>query len=217
MFLFFRQIKKYMDTKKTKVTNKKAKISVQHLDFQTPIRKLLEAMGEDADSPKLIRTPMRFDEAIKSILSGYDRSFEEEVWDFEPNLPYRDIIMLKNINYFSMCRHHLLPFFGYAHVAYIPNGKKCLGISKLARAVDIYAKRFTDQESISTQVAEALTTHGDAKGVAILMEGRHLCNVARGIEKTVSVMTTCSFYGSFKNNPGLQQQFMDLVREREHI
>lgn len=193
------------------------KKSLKDLPVQQSIRTFIESVGEDPDAPGFVRTPQRFEEALQFILSGYNRDLEKELWSFEPKLAYKDMIILKNIHYFSICRHHLLPFFGYAHVGYIPSSKKCLGISKLARAVDIYARRLQDQESISSQLAEALMTHGEAKGVAILMEGRHLCNVARGIEKTTSIMSTCGFFGSFEKEVHLQNQFIELVKIRESI
>lgn len=194
-----------------------SKVSVKDLDFQTPIRKLFIGMGEDPDRSGIVDTPKRFEEAMKAILSGYDRDFEEENRFFENRVNYKDMIILKNIDFFSMCEHHLLPFFGYAHVGYVPAKKGYLGISKLARAVDISARRLQDQETLSFQVAEAIMKHGEAKGVAILIEGRHLCNVARGIEKKVSVMTTCAFYGIFEKDLLLQNKFMELVKEREKI
>jgi GTP cyclohydrolase I len=193
----------------------KQKISVKDLDLQTPIRQFLKAMGEDVDREGLKKTPKRFEESVRYLLSGYDRDFAEESTSFVNKMKYRDIISLKNINFFSLCEHHLLPFYGYAHIGYIPSEESYLGISKLARAVDIYSKRLQTQEVLAAEIADAIMTHGKAKGVAVFIEARHLCNNARGVAKKSAVMSTCSYYGEFKDNTHLQQQFMELMRMRK--
>src|SRR5205807_409484 len=126
----------------------KLKVSVRDLDFQTAIRNFFEAMGEDPDRKGIKDTPQRVEKTLKYLLGGYDRAFEEEITSFENRANYKDIILLKNIDFFSLCEHHLLPFFGYAHVGYIPSEDGYLGISKLARAVDIYARRLQEQENL---------------------------------------------------------------------
>ncbi|HSW97207.1 MAG TPA: GTP cyclohydrolase I FolE [Candidatus Saccharimonadales bacterium] len=193
------------------------RISVKNANLQTPIRNFLEEIGEDPQREGLKDTPIRFEKTIKYLLSGYDRNFKDEVSVFENHSKYKDIILFKNVDFFSMCEHHFLPFFGYAHVAYVPSEESYMGISKLARVVDIYARRLQNQENIGLQIANDLMQHGKAKGVAVLLEGRHLCSVARGVEKKTAIMTTCAYYGSFENNPNLQQNFMELVRDREKI
>lgn len=202
-----------------KLSNRQSsgKISVTNVDFQSSIRKFLQAMGENPDRDGLKDTPKRFEKAMHYMLGGYDRSFEEENTFAENRVKYDDIILLKNIDFFSMCEHHLLPFFGYAHVGYVPSKDGYLGISKLARAVDIYARRLQDQETLGSQIAEVILEHGKAKGVAVLLEGRHFCNVARGVEKKATIMSTRAFRGTFKNNSQLQRDFMELVRDREKI
>jgi GTP cyclohydrolase I len=196
---------------------KSGKISVKDLDLQTPIRIFLKVMGEDPDRSGLKDTPKRFEQTIKHLLSGYDRTFADESTSFENHVEYKGVIFLKNIDFFSLCEHHLLPFFGYAHVAYIPSEKSYLGISKLARAVDIYARRLQNQEALSHQVADSIMNHGKAKGVAVLIEARHLCTVARGVQKKAPLMTTCAYYGTFENNPALQQDFLELLRNRDKV
>ncbi len=191
-------------------------ISLKDLNLQSSVRNFFRQIGEDPERDGIRETPRRFEEAIKYLLGGYDRSFEGENKLFENLSGYEDIIILKNIDFFSMCEHHLLPFFGYAHIGYIPGGK-VLGISKLARAVDIYARRLQDQETLGFQIADVLMKHGKAKGVAVLLEARHFCNIARGVEKKMSVMTTCAYYGAFKDNLQIQQNFMELIRDREKI
>ena len=206
-----------MKDKKVENSRSNTKVSVKDLDLKTPIHNLFKGMGKDPDSSELKDTPKRFEQAIKYILSGYDRSFEDEVTSFDNSAQYKDIISLKNIDFFSLCEHHLLPFFGYAHIAYVPSKEGYLGISKLARVVDIYAKRLQTQEVLSSQIADALIKHGKVKGVAILIESRHLCAVARGVEKKATLMSTCAYYGAFETDKSLQQHFLELVRDREKI
>lgn len=191
-------------------------LSVQNLQLQEAVKQFLIQLGDSPDRDGIKETPKRFEAAIKYMLGGYDRSFEKENKLFDNLTDYKDIIILKNIDFFSMCEHHLLPFYGYAHVGYIP-GKRVLGISKLARAVDIYSRRLQDQETLGTQIAEAIMTHGKAKGVAVLIEGRHLCNAARGVEKNHSIMVTNKYMGKFEQNIDLQNKFLELVRERKSI
>ncbi len=192
------------------------KVSVKNINLQSSVRDFLQQIGENPERDGIKETPRRFEEAVKYLLGGYDRSFEGENKLFENLSNYEDIIILKNIDFFSVCEHHLLPFFGHAHIGYIP-GEKVLGISKLARAVDIYARRLQDQETLGFQIADAIMKHGKAKGVAVLLEARHFCNIARGVEKKMSVMVTCAYYGTFKDNPRLQQNFMELIKDREKI
>lgn len=195
----------------------KSSISVKDLDLKTPIKSFLQAMGEDIERKGLKQTPERFENALKAVLSGYDREFEDENKLFE-NIPqYKGMIFLKNIDFFSMCEHHLFPFYGYVHIAYVPSEEAYLGISKLARVVDIYAKRLQTQETLCVQIAKALMEHGKAKGVAILIESKHLCAVARGVEKKVAVMSTCGYYGTFENDLKFQKSFLELVRKRETV
>ncbi len=192
------------------------RVSVKDINLQSAVRDFFKQIGENPDRDGIKETPRRFEEAVKYLLGGYDRSFEGENRLFENLSNYNDIIILKNIDFFSMCEHHLLPFFGYAHIGYIP-GEKVLGISKLARAVDIYSRRLQDQETLGFQIANAIMKHGKAKGVAILLEARHFCNIARGVEKKMSTMVTCAYYGVFKRNPQLQQNFMELIKDREKL
>ena len=205
-----------MNTKKVN-HSKPRKISVKDINFQKPIKMLLKAMGEDVNRQGIKDTPRRFEEALKTMLSGYDRNFEDENRFFENHVNYKDIVILKNIDFFSLCEHHLLPFYGYAHIGYIPSEESYLGISKLARAVDIYARRLQTQEVLAHQVGNAIMKHGKVRGVAILIEAKHFCKAARGVEKKVSIMTTCAYFGFFDKDVNLQEQFMELIRRREYI
>lgn len=206
----------YMATKKMHFSPER-KISAKHLSLQEPIRKFLAAMGEDPNRSGLAETPKRFEQTVKYLLGGYDRKFEDEATSFENYIKYQDIILLKNIDFFSLCEHHFLPFFGYAHVGYIPSKDGYLGISKLARAVDIYARRLQNQEILGAQIANAIMEHGKARGVAILIEARHLCTVARGVEKKAPVMITSTYVGAFEKDDKFQQRFLELIRNREKI
>ncbi|HSX08710.1 MAG TPA: GTP cyclohydrolase I FolE [Candidatus Saccharimonadales bacterium] len=203
--------------KKQPKTESSSKISVKDLDLQPSIKAFLKAMGEDPERAGLKDTPKRAEQALKYLLSGYDRTFEDESTSFENHVEYKGVIFLKNIDFFSLCEHHLLPFFGYAHVAYLPSEKSYLGISKLARAVDIYARRLQNQEVLSHQIAEAIMEHGMAKGVAVLIEARHLCTVARGVQKKAPLMSTCAYYGAFEDNVALQHDFLELLRNRDKV
>lgn len=191
-------------------------LSAQNLQFQDAVRQFFIQLGENPNRDGIRETPKRFEAAIKYMLGGYDRSFEKENKLFDNLTGYKDIIILKNINFFSMCEHHLLPFYGYAHIGYVP-GKRVLGISKLARAVDIYSRRLQDQETLGYQVAKAIMRTGEAKGVAVLIEGKHLCNAARGVEKNHSIMVTNLYLGKFENDLDLQNKFLELIRERKSI
>lgn len=201
---------------KNNKTSVKKELSVKNLHVQEAIKNFFLQIGEDLNRDGIKETPKRFEEAIKYLLGGYERDFKKENKLFTNATNYNDIIILKNIDFFSLCEHHLLPFFGHANVGYVP-GKKVLGISKLARAVDIYARRLQDQESLGAQIAESIMEHGEAKGVAVFIEAKHLCNAARGTEKKLSIMATCVYYGVFKKDYRLQQNFLELVRDREKI
>jgi GTP cyclohydrolase I len=192
------------------------RLSSQNLHLQDAVRQFFIQLGENPDRDGIKETPKRFEAAIKYLLGGYDRSFEDENKLFDNLTKYKDVIILKNIDFFSMCEHHLLPFYGYAHVGYIP-GERVLGISKLAKVVDIYSRRLQDQETLGSQIASAIMKVGSARGVAVLIEGRHLCNAARGVEKNHSIMVTNTYLGEFEGNISLQNKFLELIRERKSI
>lgn len=192
------------------------KFTTKNLQLQDGVRSFLVQLGDSPLRDGVRETPKRFEDAIKYLLGGYDRSLEAENKLFDNLASYKDIIILKNIHFFSLCEHHLLPFYGHAHIGYIP-GKKVLGISKLARAVDIYARRLQDQETLGQQIGSAIMKVGKSKGVVVLIEARHFCNAARGVEKTLSVMTTCIYKGVFESDINLQNKFLELVRDRRSL
>jgi GTP cyclohydrolase I len=177
------------------------------------IRKMISGVGEDPTREGLLRTPERAIKAYQEVLSGYTRSLADELTVFENVNNYDDIIYSGQIDFFSMCEHHLLPFFGTAHVAYVP-GKKIIGLSKLGRAIDIYSRRLQDQERITTQTANELMHLLDAKGVIVMLEGKHLCNAARGVEKVNSNMKTVVSLGCFRSEPAMYDRFFQLVNDK---
>lgn len=177
------------------------------------VRALLVEMGEDVDREGLMDTPRRVAAAYEKLLGGYGRSLENEITVFKNEYRYDDIVYSGDINFFSTCEHHLLPFYGKAHIAYIPN-EKIIGLSKLARAVDIYSRRLQDQERITIQIANEIQRLLDAKGVAVMLEGQHFCNMARGVCQVDSNMKTMTFRGLFKDSETLKSRFMEMAKTR---
>jgi len=174
------------------------------------IKDLLRALGQDVNRADLIDTPKRVAASYSKLLEGYSRDLSKEMTIFPNDDAYDDIVYSGHIKYFSTCEHHLLPFFGKAHIAYIPN-EKIAGLSKLSRAVDIFSRRLQQQERITVQVADALEEILEPKGVAVFLEGEHLCNSARGVQQFNSNMKTVAFRGVFKD-PILRDQFMNLTK-----
>ncbi|MEO5720628.1 MAG: GTP cyclohydrolase I FolE [Chthoniobacterales bacterium] len=172
---------------------------------------ILEAIGEDPQRQGLLKTPGRAARAFEFITQGYRQSVEEIVNEAIFDSDASEIVLVKDIELYSMCEHHLLPFIGKAHVAYIPNGK-VIGLSKVARIVDVFARRLQIQEQLTTQVADAImeTLHPD--GVAVVIEAKHLCMMMRGVEKQNSVMTTSCLLGSFKEDARTRSEFLSLLK-----
>ena len=175
------------------------------------VRELLIELGEDPDREGLVSTPRRMSEALTFLTSGY-RQTPRQVLNgavFQANLNH--MIIVRDIEVYSLCEHHLLPFFGRCHIGYIAKDK-VLGVSKLARFVDCFARRLQIQERLTEQIATAVLEAADAEGVGVVMECRHLCMMMRGVEKQNSVMTTSVVLGSFRNDPATRQEFMTLIR-----
>jgi GTP cyclohydrolase I len=173
---------------------------------------LLEAIGEDPARQGLERTPARAARAMEFITQGYLQSVEEIVNDAIFDSAASEIVLVKDIELYSLCEHHLLPFIGRAHVAYIPNGK-VIGLSKVARIVDVFARRLQIQENLTTQIAEALMDCLQPSGVAVVVEAKHLCMMMRGVEKQNSVMKTSCLLGSFKEDARTRSEFLSLLKE----
>jgi GTP cyclohydrolase I len=175
-------------------------------------RTLLGAIGEDPDREGLRRTPIRAARALEFLSQGYRQSLDVIVNDAVFDSDASEIILVKDIELYSMCEHHLLPFIGRAHVAYIPNGK-VIGLSKVARIVDVFARRLQIQENLTTQIAEALMRCLEPAGVAVVVEAKHLCMMMRGVEKQNSIMKTSCLLGAFKEDPRTRSEFLSLLKE----
>jgi len=173
---------------------------------------LLDAIGEDSTRQGLVRTPGRAARAMEFLTQGYRQSVEEIVNNAVFDSDASEIILVKDIELYSMCEHHLLPFIGRAHVAYIPNGK-VIGLSKVARIVDVFARRLQIQENLTTEIAESLMDCLEPWGVAVVVEAKHLCMMMRGVEKQNSVMKTSCLLGSFKEDARTRSEFLSLLKE----
>jgi GTP cyclohydrolase IA len=173
-------------------------------------RQLLEALGEDPNREGLLKTPARVARAYTKLFEGYRRSFRDEITVFNNEYGYDDIVYSGQISFFSTCEHHLQSFYGIAHVGYVPD-KHIIGLSKLSRVIDIYARRLQEQERITVQAAEELMGLLAPKGVAIMLESQHFCNMARGVQQRTANMKTITFRGVFKDDKQLQERFMQLA------
>lgn len=174
-------------------------------------KQIIEEIGEDVTREGLIDTPKRAARAFEFLTSGYRRTVEEVVGGAIFTADTDEVIIVRNIELYSMCEHHLLPFIGKCHVGYLPKGK-IIGLSKVARIVDIFARRLQVQEVLTRQIAEALMDSVGARGVAVVIEAQHLCMMMRGVEKQNSVMTTSSMLGAFRNSARTRSEFLNLIR-----
>lgn len=174
------------------------------------VAELIKSLGEDPTREGLKDTPKRVDEAWDHLFSGYGKKPEDVLTVFD-NEGYDEMILVKDIEFYSHCEHHMLPFFGKAHVAYIPKDK-IIGLSKMPRLVEIFARRLQNQERLTTQIAEALQTLLDPKGVGVVIEAKHFCMMARGVEKQMSEVTTSAVKGLFKKNPATREEFLRLIK-----
>jgi GTP cyclohydrolase I len=175
-------------------------------------RELLQAIGEDVDREGLQRTPDRAARALEFLTQGYRQNLDEIINGAVFESSASEIILVKDIELYSLCEHHLLPFIGRAHVAYLPNGK-VIGLSKVARIVDVFARRLQIQENLTTQVAESLMRCLEPSGVAVVVEAKHLCMMMRGVEKQNSVMKTSCLLGVFKDDARTRSEFLSLLKD----
>ena len=175
------------------------------------IRSILTQVGEDPNRDGLRNTPARVDRAFRFLTSGYQMSVDDLVNKALFDVAYDEMVIVRDIELFSLCEHHLLPFFGKCHVGYIPNGR-VIGLSKIPRLVDMYARRLQVQERLTTQIAETMNEKIHPRGVAVVIEAQHLCMIMRGVEKQNSVAVTSSMYGVFKENQNTRNEFLNLVR-----
>ncbi|GAA0684028.1 GTP cyclohydrolase I FolE [Marinobacterium maritimum] len=178
--------------------------------METAYAQIIEQLGEDLDRDGLKDTPTRAAKAMRFLTRGYNQTLDEVVNDALFPSDNSEMVVVQNIELYSMCEHHLLPFIGKAHVAYIPNGK-VLGLSKLARIVDMYARRLQIQENMTKEIAEAIQNVTGAAGVGVVIEAQHMCMMMRGVEKQNASMKTSMMLGSFRSNPATRAEFMALV------
>jgi GTP cyclohydrolase I len=179
--------------------------------LENSFRNLLEAIGEDPQREGLLRTPTRAARAFEFLTNGYRQELEKIVNGAIFESEASEIVLVKDIELYSLCEHHLLPFIGRAHVAYIPNGK-VIGLSKVARIVDVFARRLQIQENLTVQIADALMKTLHPAGVAVVIEAKHLCMMMRGVEKQNSLMKTSCLLGSFKEDARTRSEFLSLLK-----
>ena len=173
-------------------------------------KKLLSEVGEDPNREGLLKTPYRVSKSWSFLTSGYKRDLDKLVNNAIFNEDCDDMVLIKDIEFYSLCEHHLLPFFGRAHVGYIPNGK-VIGLSKIPRLVDMYARRLQVQERLTNQIANSIQEVLNPKGVAVLMEGRHMCMQMRGVEKQNSLASTSCMIGKLRESNATRSEFLSII------
>jgi GTP cyclohydrolase I len=181
--------------------------------MEEQIRYILKVLGEDPDREGLLKTPSRVAQALTFLTRGYEMDPGQVINDALFTEDYEEMILQKDIDFYSLCEHHLLPFFGKAHVAYIPH-HKIVGISKLARLVDVYARRLQVQERLTNQIATTIMEKLDPLGVAVVIEAEHLCMRMRGVEKQNSLIITSALLGAFRTRQETRNEFMTLIRQK---
>ena len=188
------------------------KAAIARLELRDHVTEILKLLGEDPDREGLQKTPLRVEKAFKHFTKGYTQDAAEilksAVFDASD---YDEMVIVKDIDVFSMCEHHLLPFFGKCHVAYLPD-KKVVGLSKIPRVVEVFSRRLQIQEKLTTQIAKAIENAVKPKGVGVVVEALHLCVMARGVEKGNTHMVTSSMQGRFRSDSKTREEFLDLIR-----
>ncbi|HRZ09461.1 MAG TPA: GTP cyclohydrolase I FolE [Gemmatimonadales bacterium] len=179
--------------------------------FQSAVRDMLELVGEDPDRDGLLKTPERVERAMRWLTRGYDLDAAEVIGDALFEETHQNMIVVRDIEFYSMCEHHMLPFFGKAHVAYIPDGR-IVGLSKVARVVDVFARRLQVQERLTDQIAEALDDALAPRGVGVVLEASHFCMMMRGVEKQGSRTLTSALRGAFREDASTRDEFLRLVQ-----
>jgi GTP cyclohydrolase IA len=177
------------------------------------MKEVLRELGEDPEREGLIRTPERSEKALKFLTSGYTADINQIVNGALFDVQYDEVVIVRDIEFFSMCEHHMLPFFGKVHVAYLP-GEKVIGLSKIPRIVDVFARRLQIQERMTQQIAETLQDLLKPRGVAVICEARHFCMMMRGVEKQHSGAITSSMLGAFRNNKETRNELLSLIGQR---
>ncbi|MBE9510959.1 MAG: GTP cyclohydrolase I FolE [Bacteroidetes bacterium] len=185
-------------------------------DFEAAIRKILQEIGENPERQGLVDTPKRIEKMYRELTRGYRQNPEELINSALFDVDYDEMVVVTHINYYSLCEHHMLPFFGAAHVGYIPKGK-VVGLSKIPRIVDMYARRLQVQERMTAQIANVLQDQLNPDGVGVVVEGYHMCMSMRGVEKEKAKMITSTLLGSFRNDPSTRSEFLELIRSERSV
>jgi len=180
---------------------------------QKLVKELLTQIGEDPTREGLLNTPQRFAKAYEFLTSGYHMKIKEEMNNAVFKVKYDEMVLVKNIDFYSLCEHHLLPFYGKVHVAYIPNGK-IVGLSKIPRIVEIFARRIQVQERMTQEIADTLDSYLQPQGVAVVSEAYHMCMMMRGVEKQNSSATTSAVHGVFKDDARTRSEFLTLISSK---
>jgi len=183
------------------------------LEVQELVRRLLDLLGEDPHREGLRHTPARVERALRFLTSGYHQDPDKIINSAYYDVAYDEMVVVKDIEVFSLCEHHLLPFFGKCHVAYIPN-RKVVGLSKIPRLVNLFARRLQLQERLTNQIAQTLWEKLEPQGVGVILEARHFCMLMRGVEKQHSAAVTSAMLGCFRDNPQTRDEFLALVQPR---
>ncbi len=181
--------------------------------YEELVREMIVRLGEDPDREGLARTPARVEKAMQFLVKGYKEDPEALLRKALFTVGYDEMVIVKDVEMFSLCEHHLLPFFGKVHVAYIPNGK-VIGLSKIPRLIEAFSRRLQIQERLTTQIAEAIQHAIEPQGVGVVIEARHLCMMMRGVEKQHSSAVTSSMLGCFRNEEETRTEFLSLIRQR---
>ena len=184
--------------------------------YEELVREMLVRLGEDPDREGLSHTPARVEKAMRFLVKGYKDDPEALLRKALFTVGYDEMVIVKDIEMFSLCEHHLLPFFGKVHVAYIPNGK-VIGLSKIPRLIEMFSRRLQIQERLTTQIAEAIQNTVEPQGVGVVIEARHLCMMMRGVEKQHSSAVTSSMLGCFRNEEETRTEFLSLIRQHTNV
>jgi len=190
-------------------------VSLTDATTEELLRELLVRLDEDPEREGLLRTPERIEKALKYLTKGYHEDPEELLKRALFTVDYDEMVIVKDVEMFSLCEHHMLPFFGKVHVAYIPKGK-VIGLSKIPRLIDAFARRLQVQERLTTQIAECIQTAIHPEGVGVVIEARHLCMMMRGVEKQHSSAVTSSMLGSFRDQQQTREEFLSLIRQKSN-
>lgn len=185
------------------------------MSMQDLIRTLLSAIGEDPEREGLVGTPKRVERALQFLTSGYTADVDRVINNALFTVDYSEMVIVRDIDFYSLCEHHLLPFFGKCHVAYLPSDK-VIGLSKIPRLVEVFSRRLQVQERLTNQIAEVILDKVNPLGVGVVMEGTHLCMSMRGVEKQNSIAVTSAMLGAFREDARTRMEFLELIRHPNH-